>query len=278
VHCPGELLDRPFDIAKPPALVVVHRQRLTAVDAQRLKDYRVSSVTGEPPVIALCIGPYVRHEELERWSSLADLVISEATAIDILPRHVKRLAGRQEDDDRRPRVTGFLIEVVSDNFELGQSIVDACIAAGYRARLARQIEGFSAHGQSRRPVPSVDSSRTITVWDVPVLEPDWQERLERRTRLAGPLIALIGFADRDVVTAAKACGAVACLELPYNIDDLVDVIDRASRSLSAARTPMPARVEPPHRLPPPPLGRRKRQDPVRSPVPWSDREGKPRVD
>ena len=63
---------------------------------------------------------------------------------------------------------------------------------------------------------------------MPLLEPDWSQRLERRSRATGPVIALFGFADRETVTLAKACGAIACLELPYDVDDLIDVIDRAA--------------------------------------------------
>ena len=94
VHCPGDLPDRPFDLDRPPRLMVIHRHRFTAVDAQRLKEYRVCPVAGDAPAILLCVSPYVRYEELERWSGLADLVISEATAADILPRHVAR-SGRE---------------------------------------------------------------------------------------------------------------------------------------------------------------------------------------
>ena len=43
------------------------------------------------------------------------------------------------------------------------------------------------------------------------------------------MIALFGFADRETVTLAKAAGPIACLELPYHVDDLIDVIDRAAR-------------------------------------------------
>ena len=123
-----------------------------------------------------------------------------------------------------------------------------------------------------RPRPSAE--RTLTIWDVPVLEPDWSQRLERRSRTNGPVIALFGFADRETVTLAKASGAIACLELPYNVDDLIDVIDRAARSLSTERWPIPVRVEQPHRLPPPPRRRKDRQERPAAAVPWSDRRAK----
>ena len=75
------------------------------------------------------------------------------------------------------------------------------------------------------------------------------------------------------MTVAKAHGAVACLELPYNVDDLIDILDRTARLLSIDRVPVPARTEQPHRLPPPPRRRQeRREDPA-----WSDRAEKPKV-
>jgi hypothetical protein len=100
--------------------------------------------------------------------------------------------------------------------------------------------------------------RVLTIWEVPVLEPEWAERLERRSRATGPVIALFSFADRMIVAGAKACGAIACLELPCNLDDLLDVIDRTTRSMPLESWPAPARLEPPHVLPPRPRRLRNR--------------------
>ena len=91
----------------------------------------------------------------------------------------------------------------------------------------------------------------LTVWDVPVLE-EWEERLERHAREAGPIVALIGFADRSTVAVAKANGAFACLELPLNLDDLIDVIERFAQCGNREPRPAPARAEAPHTLPPRP--------------------------
>lgn len=278
VHCAGELAERPFDVDKPPALLVVHRQRITPRDAQQLKEYRISPVKGDPSAIVLCVGPYVRYDELERWSSLADLVISEATAAEVLPRHVKRIVGRPEDEAKRVRPTELIIEVVSHNHDLRQAIVDACAGTSLQVLAARDLECPRAPGEARTRPQAAAPRPKLTIWDVPLLEPDWSQRLERRARLTGPVIALLGFADRESVTVAKACGAVACLELPYNVDDLCDVIVRVTRDrlpeFDMART----RTEPPHHLPPPPSRRKRSQEAAPGPVPWSDRARKPRVD
>jgi hypothetical protein len=229
-------------------------------------------------VVLLCISLYVRYEELERWSPLADRVISEATAADVLPRHVARVIGGRKEPSRRAESAKFQIEVAGGNHDLCQALVDACEGAGYRTLPVADLEISGAAGaRSRSPSPSRDGEHTLTIWDVPLLEPDWSQRLERRARASGPVIALFGFPDRETVTIAKACGAIACLELPYNVDDLIDVIDRAAQTLSSERSPIPARVEPPHRLPPPPRGRKQHREHPATAVPWSDREGKPKV-
>ena len=66
VHCPSEIPECPYDLAQPPRLVIVHRQRLTAADAQRLRRYRDPKSSAAAPAIILCVSPYVRYDELER--------------------------------------------------------------------------------------------------------------------------------------------------------------------------------------------------------------------
>jgi hypothetical protein len=270
VHCAGDLPDRPFDLDRRPRLLVIHRHRFTAVDAQRLKEYRVSTAADDASKILLCVSPYVRYEELERWSVLADLVTSEATAADILPRYVTRLLDRQVSRSPPAETTGYCVEVAGGNHDLCQALVEACAAAGYRAVQVGDLEIARVTG--RQLSPSTVAEPTLTVWDVPLLEPDWPQRLEQRSRSSGPVIALFGFADRETVTLAKACGAIACLELPYNVDDLIDVIERAARTVSPKRWPIPVRMEQPHRLPPPPRRRKDRQERPAAATPWSDRQ------
>jgi hypothetical protein len=90
---------------------------------------------------------------------------------------------------------------------------------------------------------------------VPVLEAGWPELIEHRSRL-GPVIALLGFADRATVSLATARGAAACLELPFNVLDLIDVLDRVSRPMLIGGEPSGhARLESPHAVPPPHVSR-----------------------
>ena len=69
---------------------MVHRHKLTPRDAERIEAWRARG--GEAGLrVVLCISPYVRYAELERWSGLVDLVVSEATAADVLPGRIGRL-------------------------------------------------------------------------------------------------------------------------------------------------------------------------------------------
>ena len=256
VHAPGNLPEAPFERGSPPRLIIVHRHHLNTADIQRLRDYRglTPAAADAQPFLILCTGPFVRYEETERIVSLVDLLVSEADAAEVLPRHLAVLVDRREKRQIPPGAEKICIEVAGRNHDLCQSVVAACVAAGYRTSQVADLESADSGATAIQSPPPRQGF--LTVWDVPVLEPDWPERLRRRARPGAPVLALIGFADRDSVTLAKANGACACLELPYHVDDLVDVIDRAASVLSVQAEVPPSRVEPPHHTPPPPKHRR----------------------
>jgi hypothetical protein len=237
--------DLPADLAElaaaaepPPRVVVVHRALLTATDADRLA--RLRGALMPSPRVVLCIGPHVRHADLELWSArgVIDVAIPEATARDVLARHLVAaeadpLARRPVPRKRRPTVG-----VISGNVELRRTLADACQVLGYPA------EPFS-------DVPALEHAGPI-LWDVPMLEPDWPHLLARLARL-GPVVVLLGFADRAVVAQARAEGAAACLELPFDLVDLAHVLDRITGRRADAR----------HAVPPAPASaRRRRRDRV----------------
>ncbi len=270
IQCTGELMRGPlFAADHPPRLIVVHRQTLAPVDAQWLKDWRPDAVSTTSPALILCVGPYVRYEELERYSGLVDLVLSEATAADVIPRHVARLLdGRPTRMPRADTDPPVRVLVASTSAELSDTIAEACAAAGYPVeRIDDQEVGNQSAGGNEH---SRSGETLITVWDVPVLE-EWTERLKRHARNTGPVVALMGFPDRNMVAVAKSTGAIACLELPLNLEDLVDLIERFANSL--ARDPRPAapRAELPHTLPPRPrrglAGQRSSKNAPEWPVP-----------
>jgi hypothetical protein len=218
---PEELL--PIPGSSVPGTLVLHRTVLTARDAAWLA--RLRNDRAAPTRVILCVGPHVRYADLERWSPLVEVVLPEATARDTVARHLHK------PDDDRPRPVGPRpgVAIVSTNFELRSTLADACEQAGYPATAAFAWAEASPGG--------------LAVWDVPVLESGWPEALARRARL-GPVIALLGFADRGLVTAARVHGASACLELPCDLADLIGVLDRLSSTV---------RSEAAHDVPPPPV-------------------------
>lgn len=230
VGCLGDLADS-FAVRgddSSPLVLVVHRASLTRQDAERLARLRASG--SAPERVVLCFGPHVRHVDLERWAELVDVAVPEATARDTIARHA---APPSPAPARRTAAgTGPRVAVVSANAALRHTLAEACEAAGYFPSAAREWSEAPPIGPA--------------VWDVPLLEPDWPQAMARRTRV-GPLIALLGFPDRAVVTEARARGASSCLELPFDLVDLANALDRL---------PFP-RNEPAHDVPPPPVARRR---------------------
>jgi hypothetical protein len=248
VNCSGDLPDLAFDPRHPPRLIVAHRHYANAADGKRIKTWRDSRGCRGMPALILCFSPYLRYTELERVSSLFDQTIPEATAADVLPGRVARLVAGQSEPELRTSSPSFRVEIACGTDELGDSLLQTCADAGYRVEKVDD----SGIGEDLRVwvSPVATTERVLTIWEVPVLEPSWAERLGRRAVAAGPIIGLLGFAERSTVTLAKANGACACLELPCDRDDLLEVIDRVTRTIPPENWPLPPRAEPPHVLPP----------------------------
>jgi hypothetical protein len=219
--CAGELPECLFRNLPPPRALVLHRAALSSRDAGWLARLRGGPTVA--PRVILCVGPHARHADLERWSSLLDVVVPEATARETIARHVAEGGERTRPSVPRPRIS-----VVSGHYELRQALADVVAAAGY------SVVAVSRWSEATPVGPAV--------WDVPVLETDWTRGMARRARL-GSVVALLGFADRALVRQARAHGASACLELPCDPADLIWALDRL-----AVR-----RVEPAHDMPPPPV-------------------------
>jgi hypothetical protein len=225
LDCPGDLPEAwPIDRPTPFALVL-HRTILTSTDAQRVA--RLKARADRTPRVVLCLGPQARYVDVERWSRLVDAVIPEATARETVLRN----ALAPERPARPPGGPRPKAVVASANFELRTTLAEAARAGGFAVEaIADPLEAG----------PGV-----ATAWDVPVLEPDWPTRLANLARSA-PVVALLGFADRSTVTLARQNGASACLDLPCDVPDLLDALDRITA----------ARLDPAHEVPPAPAGMR----------------------
>jgi len=161
--------------------------------------------------------------------------------------------------------------VISSNHELRAVLSEICLAEGFQVTSGRE---FTANWQGRAAAANPAASQVLTLWDIPALEPDWPRSLEELTQL-GPVVALLGFADRATVGQARASGAAACLDLPVDGNDLVHVIERVNWKLRPDSSKTESRIEPAHAVPPAPVSRAKRgraairQRQMRPPM-WSE--------
>ena len=256
VMCVGDVPDRLFEPDQPPRLLIVHRTRLSQADAARIEQWRSVPRVNALPRVILCFSPYVRYAELERCSRGVDLAISEATAVETLSRHVSRLLERRDEPPRAaPAADCLPVQVISSNHELRAVLSEICLAEGFKVSSGRE---FTAQWQGRAAGADRAANQMLTLWDIPVLVADWPRMLEERTKL-GPVVALLGFADRATVGQARASGAAGCLDLPLDVNDLVHIIERVNRKLrSDSSTKFEGRIEPAHAVPPGPVSRAKR--------------------
>ena len=238
IPCSGELPESLFEPDRPPRIVILHRSRLTPGDASRLERWRADPRANPLPRIILCFNPYARYAELERCFRVADLVLPEATAVETLPRHVIRLMLDTPETLALACPEAPPVEVVSSDHELRVILAESCLTAGFQVTTARDLR------DDRDRLATVASGPVMTLWDVPVLDPAWPRRLEERCKL-GPVVVLLGFADRATVAEARSRGAWACLDVPFDLHDLIDVLNRVGRSVRSDRSPgSSGRIEP----------------------------------
>jgi hypothetical protein len=203
--CVGELPQQWPDDARTARVVVIHRPTLSQHDLERIEALRDRK--GPPPRIILCAGPNVRYHQLERCSTLVDVLLSDATASEVIARHGSDLPASARPHAPRPSVA-----IQSTNSDLRSMLADACQSAGFAV-----YEGDAA----------ASPAGTLVVWDVPILEEGWEAEL-RRLADRRRVVSLIGFPDRSIVRLARQAGAFAVIELPCDPLDLIFVLDRAA--------------------------------------------------
>jgi hypothetical protein len=257
----GPIPSRLYGDDECPGTVIIHRSRLSQADVSRIEGYRQENQSKLGPEVILCYSPYVRYAELERCSQAVDLLIPEASAVDILPCHLSRDVQDPAAAPGHVHRGSIKVEVISTDHALRATLQEICQAAGFGSLGGSDAIFDPPSSRSSRArsgatlIPNAKPRPVVTVWDIPVLEAGWPDLVEHRSRL-GPVIALLGFADRATVGLARARGAAACLDLPFNVRDLIDVIDRVSQPMLTAREPRDhGRFESPHAVPPPHVSR-----------------------
>jgi hypothetical protein len=219
----GDLPEEWPELVRAVRTLILHRSVLTATDAERLRQLRTPE--GQGPRVILCVGAYARYHQLARWTPLVDLMLPESIASEVIRRHVGETRSRTAPQGSRAQVV-----VLSTNHEMRQMLAETCRESGYSAITVRDWSEVRPGG--------------TVIWDVPVLEEEWSDVLKRESN-GRRVLCMLGFADRASVALARAQGAAACLELPFEVADLVFVLDRVV-------TAHVSLADPPHTLPPAP--------------------------
>ncbi len=219
--CRGDLPESWMLDEPAPATLVLHRPFLNPTDTIRLARLRARGETTTR--VILCLGPHSRHDELVRSSRLFDVVLPEATASETIRRHL----------DATPTPTPTLgrrspLQVVSGLHDIRLVLSEVCRHAGFVPTLCSDTPDLRPRG--------------LVLWDAPVLNARWPDRLAELARSA-TVIGLFGFADRAIVATARRAGASACLDWPCDLDDLTYVLDRmasiAGADLAHVVPPLP---------------------------------------
>lgn len=196
-------------------LVVVHRRSLSVAELSVLGQIRkaIDACTAKPR-FELIAGDLVRYADLQIASPLVDRIVTEAVSAEVYGAKEHRVA---------PDVTsGAPVGILTTNRPLGETLREACDAFGFRPEI---LSGWSDPAVPRE---------ALLIWDVPLLSDRWEVRLRDQSRLR-PILTLLGLADRTIVERARSAGAVACLDLPFEYEDL-----RNSLARHAVMTSRPA--------------------------------------
>lgn len=205
---------------------VVHRSYLSAGDHEWLARGRRAGFFRR---ILLCVGPLVRHHQLERLNGLVEVILPETTAVEVIDRYLDPVESKiRERSDKRslPRVW-----VASGLAEVRAMLVQACESAGYLTATEAVLGQAGGEG--------------LTVWDVPLLDPAWPAALQRVDGWR-QVVCIGGFTDRGLVRRLRGLGTAACLDWPCDPRDMIHVLDRLVAAASRVNTNIRKGLPEPH--------------------------------
>lgn len=237
LHCGGDLPESWPEVARQARSIVLHRPAVALMDHDRLRRLRERPEGQPAPRLFLCLGAQARQRQVERCAPLVDTILPEATARWTIGRHFLPPEVPGANPARKPIEPSVVI--VSQQTEMRAMLADACRRGGFAVRPARDWSTAAIDG--------------LALWEVPVLEPDWPCLLRAESKHR-PVVALLGFADRDLVTQAREAGAFACLDQPCDPADLVWLLQRIHALHGRLAN---KRIEPGHGVPPRPKARRR---------------------
>lgn len=191
--------------------LVVHRRNAGPAEVAVIRQLRqrMENLRAGRPRLELILGELARYSDVQEMAAMADRITPESVAADVFPSRVARLRGGPGGFDRTGRLTP--VGILSQNLPMVEMLAD-CLAM-------ISVETVVARGWSDPALPS----GSMMVWDVPTLNPRWEAELKawggRR-----PVIALLAMANRDLTARARSSGACACLDLPFELNDLHDLV------------------------------------------------------
>ena len=114
------------------------------------------------------------------------------------------------------------IAVIEDNSSFRSALVEALCSLGYGARGFESAEAFIANDGEE------NCDRIITDIHMPGMSGFDLKRLLAKRGSTRPVIMVTALADPGLKAEAKASGAICLLQKPFDLDALVDCLERRS--------------------------------------------------
>jgi FixJ family two-component response regulator len=114
------------------------------------------------------------------------------------------------------------IAVIEDNSSFRSALVEALCSLGYGARGFESAEAFIADDGEE------NCDRIITDIHMPGMSGFDLKRLLAKRGSTRPVIMVTALADPGLKAEAKASGAICLLQKPFDLDALIDCLERRS--------------------------------------------------
>lgn len=208
---PRNLIELSSSRRMAKGVVIIHRRTIGPTELSVITDVRsaLEQSGRNRPNLELILGDLVRYAEVQTLSALADRITPESVATDLLPGRLARSSGTPVKATDKQRFSK--VGILSSNLAISEMLAEWVQWCGYSPLIA--------NGWSDRLL----QPNSLIIWDVPILSDRWlsQLRIQARRR---PVLTLLAMSNRDTTEQAKQAGAVACLDLPFDADDLADLL------------------------------------------------------
>ena len=192
-------------------LIVIHRRSIGPTELSAISDLRntLEQTSKTRPRLELILGDLVRYAEVQVLSMLVDRTTPESVAADLLQGRLARYFGQPNTSTGNQRLAK--VGILSSNLGIAEMLADWVQWCGYSPLICNGWSDRALH------------SNSLMIWDVPTLSDRWlsQLRIQAHRR---PVLTLLAMSNRDTTQLAKQAGAVASLDLPFDADDLADLL------------------------------------------------------